>query len=398
MKKTNIVDLVESVDPYVRETRGYLHQYPEISAEEFQTAEWLKKEISQYGLVVEQASKTGFIATLDTGKPGKTVGLRADIDALPVNESEINMVGPKKWLSKNHGAAHMCGHDGHMAILLGSMRVLDRLKDQLTGKIIFIFEEGEEISSGIDEMVSLLQTKQLDAVYGTHVTSFMPTGKVSVDPGPVMAGGILVEFDVFGKSGHGSRPDLSINPLFATAQALAGLTSAWSNQIDVSKTVTLGLTQIHGGNVNNIIPDSVFVGGSVRCFDAAEGEKAVNVIKEVVTHTARAHLCEAKFRETTRIVSEPVINDAELSNLAKKAIASSMPDSLIEDQQWYASESFTKYAQVAPILFAFCGVGNEALGTTAEHHNEHFDLDEDGLKAGVNATVNFAVDFLLNEE
>ncbi|CZQ98633.1 peptidase m20 [Trichococcus palustris] len=388
-----LLERVKDVDVYVRELRGYLHEHPEVSANEFETTKFLQEEVKKLGLPIEMASNTGFIATMDTGKPGKTVGLRTDIDALPVKENPVNLSKQKKWISKNEGASHVCGHDAHMAILLGTMKILHGLKDGLSGKIVFIFEEGEEIGSGIAGMLDKLKDKGIDAIYGTHVTSFMKTGEICLDAGPRMAGYAAVEFDVVGKSGHGSRPDLSINPVFAAAQVLSGIASAWSNQIDVSKTVTLGLTQIHGGTANNIIPDKVYVGGSLRFFDNDEGVKAVNALKKVTELTATAHNCTVEFANTG-VIGTPLINDTRLAEIAQNGVNQLLPESLVHDVVWYASESFSRYSQIAPSVFAFVGVGNEELGSGAEHHNDHFDVDEDALYYGVAATAKFAIDFL----
>ena len=359
--KARLLEMVKEVDSYVRNIRGYLHEHPEISTNEFKTTKFLQAEVKKLGLSIEMASTTGFITTMDTGKPGKTVGLRTDIDALPVKENPVNLSKQKKWVSKNEGVSHVCGHDAHMAILLGTMKILYEFKDELSGTIIFIFEEGEEIGSGIAGMLDTLKDKGIDAIYGTHITSFMKTGEVCLDAGPRMAGDAWINFDVIGKSGHGSRPDLSINPVFAAAQVLNGIASAWSNQIDVGKTVTLGLTQIHGGTADNIIPDKVTIGGSLRFFDHYEGLKAVEVLKKVAELTAKAHNCTVEFK--TPSIGAAMINDPGLAEIAQNGLSEVLPDSLVHDVKWYASESFSEYNQIAPSIFAFVGVRNEELGS-----------------------------------
>jgi amidohydrolase len=394
--KDMIINKVQEANEYVMNTRGYLHTIPELSGKEYETSKFLLEEIKKLGLPFEMVTETGFIATLDTGKPGKTVALRTDLDALPMDEDSNNLKGEKKFVSKIKGACHSCGHDAHMAMMLGAMKVLCSLKDQLTGKVLFCFEDGEEIWTGIYKMMDVLATKQVDAVYGTHVTSFMKSGTISVEPGPRMAGAATIEIDVLGKSGHGSRPDLAINPLFAAAQVLTGISSAWNNQLDVTKTVTLGLAQIHGGTINNIIPEKVFIGGTLRFFDMEAGAKAVEVVKNVATLTAKAHGCEVNL-DRTKISSHPVINDDDLAELAIDGISQVLPEnSLVTGVKWFASESFSLYGQKYPSVLAFVGIGNEELGSGAEHHNIHFDVDDNALKTGVAATVKFATDFLNN--
>lgn len=390
----NLVKKVESHNDYLINTRRYLHQYPELSGKEFATAEFLKREIEELGLPIEQVSTTGFIATLNTDRPGKTIALRTDIDGLPIHESEMNLHQKKLCISKNSGIAHMCGHDGHMAILLTTMKILNEIKEQLSGKIIFIFEEGEETSCGILKMIDFLSHRSIDAIYGTHLTSFMDSGKICLDGGPRMSGGAVIDMRVCGKSGHGSRPDLSINPVFAAAQVLTGIASAWNNQLDVTKRVTLGITQIHGGSANNVIPETVSISGSLRFFDLSEGQKALALIKKVSSLTAQAHNCTMVFNDTMKVTLSPVINDIYLSEIAKHAVKKEMPDALVSNMVWFASESFSHYRKIAPSIFSFVGIKNETLGSGAEHHNEKFDIDESALQKAVVATTQFTIDFL----
>ncbi len=390
----SIKEKAGNLESYTIETRGQLHEIPEVASFEVETAKYLKAQIAELGLEIEEVEGTGFTALLDTGKPGKTLGIRTDIDALPIDEPEENLTGKRKYISKNPGAMHACGHDGHMSIVMTTMKILNDLKDELTGKIYFIFEEGEEIGSGIDAMIKHLKDKGLDAVYGNHLTAFMDTGQISVDAGPVMAAAALVDFSVLGRSGHGSRPDLSINPVFAAAQVLNGLSNAWANQMDVTKTVTLGLTQIHGGSANNVIPNDVRIGGTLRFFDEEEGAKAVEVIREVANYTAKAHKCEIK-EHGLFVAGKPIINDEELARIAQEGVEEILPGSLVKDVTWFASESFGRYAELAPAVFAFVGIRDEEYGSGAEHHNDLFDLDDAALRYGVEATTKFAVDFLL---
>lgn len=376
--------------------RAYLHKYPEISTQEFETSKYLKGKVEEDGLIVENIpGSTGFTALWDTGISGKTLGIRTDIDALPIEESLNNLAGQRKYISKNPGAMHACGHDGHMAIVLTVIKMIKEMKNELAGKIYFIFEEAEETGEGIQSMIKHLESKEIDAIYGNHLAAFLDSGKICVDEGPRMAGAILVDFTVHGKGGHGSRPDLSINPLFASAQILSALTNAWANRIDVTKTVTLGLTQIHGGTANNVIPDKVTIAGSLRFFDEEEGEKALLLAKKVIDITAQAHECTVEFDPLFDIAGKPVINDKKLSQQAQKGIKELLPNALVHDVTWFASESFNQYSKIAPTVFAFVGIKDEEYGSGAEHHNNKFDVDDKALINGVLATTKFAVDFLI---
>lgn len=386
---------VDEVDEYVRKTRGYLHEYPETSGVEFETSKFLQKELTDMGYEIEMVSTTGFIVTIETGKPGKTIALRADIDALPMPESDMNLVGPKKWVSKNEGACHACGHDAHMAMLLGATKVINEIKSELSGKILLCLEEGEEIGTGWPGMMEALSKKKIDAIWGIHVTSFMPAGTINIDAGPRMAGVSVVDFDVVGRGGHGSRPDLSVNPVFGAANVLVGLGTAWPNRIDAEETVTLGLATIHGGTQNNIFPDRVKITGTLRYFSTKEGQKACDVIRQVATYTAKAHNCEIEFAPGSLTINEPVINDDELAAKFQKSLTEVLPEGgLTHGNRWFASESFRKYREHAPSILAFLGIGNKEFGSGAEHHNVHFDIDEDALKIGVLSTVKIVADYL----
>lgn len=394
-----IVKYAKQYEADLIHTHRHLHIHPELSSHEFETVKFLKKEITNLAVKIEDVpDSTGFTAMIDTGKPGKTVAIRTDIDALPIMENPENQQGKRKYISKNEGVMHACGHDAHMAIVLTVMRIIDHLKAHLTGKIYFLFEEGEEIGAGIDAMLAHLKNKKIDAIYGNHVAAFLDSGKISVDPGPKMAGAILVNFTVRGQGGHGSRPDHAVNPVFAAANILTGITSAWANQVDVSKTVTLGITEIHGGSAMNVIPDTVKIRGSLRFFDVKEGLRAIDILKNVITHTAAAHLCKVDFSDEFELKVKPVINDEKLAIIAEKGVEEVLPESIEKNVPWFASEPFSRYREIAPSVFSFIGIRNKAYGSGAEHHNEKFDVDENALINGVLATTKFAVDYLLDEE
>lgn len=393
IENQQIIKNVDELNGYLRNTRRYLHENPELSSKEFETSKFLKEQVKKLGLDIKEVPATGFYAILDTGNRGKTLGLRTDIDALPILENENNLNGKRVCSSKNDGVFHACGHDGHMTILLASMKILVENKEKLNGKIIFIFEEGEEIGSGISPMIEALKDEGIDAIYGNHLASFLETGKIGLDAGPVMAGFGIVDFTVKGKGGHGSRPDLSVSPIFAASNIINSLASAWVNRLDVTKTVTLGLGSINGGTIANVIPNEVRVTGTIRFFDRKEGEKAVDLIKKIGKLTAQAHECEF-IANDIRVEYNPVINDEDLSELSKRASEDIMPNSIKEDVIWFGSESFSDYNKIAKTIFALVGTKNDKLGSGAEHHNEYFDIDEESIAIAIKAMVKFASVYL----
>lgn len=394
-----VLTKVQSVDGYVRQVRGYLHEHPELSGEEYETSRYLQEELAKLGLPVTKVEGTGFYAVLDTRRPGKTIGLRTDIDGLPIEENPFNLKQKKRWISKNEGVSHACGHDGHMAILLGSIKILNDLKDRLRGKIVFIFEEGEETNSGIGAMIEALRPLEIDAIYGNHLKSNLNTGELFIHEGPIMAGTGTIAFDVIGRGGHASRPDLSINPIFAAANILSGVSIAWNNQRDITKTLTLGVTQIQGGETYNVIPNSVYIGGTIRFFDKDEGQKGFVLLQKVAEDIAEAHNCTVAFHDKMGVALNPVVNDLELTVFTRNAVKEIYPDKVISGEQyiWYAAETFGRYSELAPAVFLFVGIKNDDLGSGAEHHNDRFDLDEDALQYGVGAMVQFALKYLGSE-
>ncbi len=398
VESSDIIKLVEAENDYVLSLRKHFHLYPELGGEERETVKFIKSEIKKIGndlSIHDVEGSTGFYVILDTGKPGKTVGLRTDIDGLPIIETATNGGGrQKKYVSLNRGVTQGCGHDGHMAILLGAMKIIHELKDKIDGRFVFLFEEGEETNTGIRPMVNALRYIHFDAIYGNHVASNVPTGKIYIKEGPIMAGMATLSYYIVGKGGHASRPDQSVNPVFAAANVLSGISIAWNNQRDITKLVTLGVTQLQGGKVYNVIPDSVYIGGTLRFFDPQAGIQSLELVKRVSAKIAEAHGCHVSFDGRMKIDLPPVENDTTLALLAKKAVEDLYPGSVTDDPKysWYASETFTLYSQLAPVVFTLVGVNSEEVGSTAAHHSAGFDLDEAALKYGVGAMVKVALD------
>lgn len=208
-----------------------------------------------------------------------------------------------------------------------------------------------------------------------------------------MAGMATLAYHIVGRGGHVSRPDRSVNPVFAAADVLTSISIAWNNQRDLEKLVTLGVTQLEGGKVYNVIPNEVFIGGSLRFFDQAAGEHALSLVKSVSEHVSAAHGCTVRYTDRMKVDLPPVVNDSLYTRYAKRELEALYPGRVIADQQyvWYGSETFALYSQLAPTVFVFVGVNSPEVGSTAEHHSDKFDLDEDALQYGVGAMTQFVV-------
>ncbi len=389
-----IRQLIAEQEQYIIETRRYLHTIPEVGGTETKTKAFLMEEIKKTGLPYEEVPTNSIIVKMDTGRPGKVVASRADIVALPVPENPENLAGPRTCRSEHEGFCHACGHDGHMTMLLSAMKVLTQLKDELTGTVLFCFEEGEENGTGYPQLLPALEKYHVDTCWGIHVYADLEEGKMSVQAGPRMAGSYWPRVTFRGKGGHGSRPDMAANPMYCGANFLNNLSVAFSNQITAGQTVTLGMAQFQCGEAPNVIADTAYLAGSMRFFNVEEGKKAVERVRTVADATAKMYGCTWEFvREP--VVGEPVINDKECSAVAARALNDILPEgTVVECEPWYASESFSQWLARWPGVFAFLGLKNEAAGFGALHHNEKFDFNEDILKTGATATVRYVAELL----
>ena len=386
-----LMELGKALEEKVIGWRRTIHRLAEPGGAEVQTAALVEREAERLGLPVLDGGQTSRIAVLDTGRPGKTVLLRADLDALPVPEHPENLRGPRCVCSENPGYSHACGHDAHTAMLLGAMELLTDLRGELTGRILFCFESDEENGNGWPKLLPVLQTLKIDRCFAIHVLNSLESGKISIQPGGRMSGMVAVDAAFVGRGGHGSRPDLSVNPVFAAAAALSNLAVAAANRITPGEVLTLGITAIQGGSVFNVIPDRARILGTMRYFRREIGSIALEMEKSVFDHTAAMYGCTVEYAPRNRIYLEPVVNDPDCVRMAR----ASLPGEWLADcEPWYASETFSVCMNRWPGALAFLGVKNGELGSGAEHHNERFDVDESALWRGVVCYAGFALEAL----
>lgn len=378
---------------YVRNLKNYFHKYPELSGREVNTSKKIKEELDSFNIPYESVEDYGVIGTLRGKNLGKTIALRADIDALPILESQYNLRAKKATVSSRDGVCHACGHDGHTAMLLASARELSKMRDEFDGTILFCFEEGEEDGSGVDAMLRKLKDKNIDAIWGIHLYSGLSTGKVSVDEGPRMSGVHFFDVEITGRSGHGSSPHKTIDPINCTVKILSNLSSLVSREVDPLSAAVLSVGKLNAGSAPNIIPEKANFEGTIRYFRQDVSENLVKSFYNTVENIAKAHDCKADISMKQPAI--PVINDKNLSKLAKESIKRSIGEKYLEScEPWMASESMGYYLNNYPGVFAFLGISNKELGFGAEHHNPEFDIDDESLENGVCITTSFALDFL----
>ncbi|MCF0151413.1 MAG: amidohydrolase [Firmicutes bacterium] len=392
MTNEQILNCAKELEDYTIQCRRTVHTFAETGGNEVKTRAFICKQLEEDGIPYELLEGTGVLGIIDSGKPGPGVVLRADIDALPMKEEPNNLKGPRVCISENPETCHSCGHDAHTAMLLASARALAQHKDTMTGKVFLAFEQGEENGSGIGPMLKALSKydSEITCCWAIHVLSRLDSGLISIDEGPRMAAGAGIDIKVIGKGGHGSRPDLSINPVFCAAAITTNVATAWANQIPAGETVTLGITQINGGEVGNIFPDTCEIKGSMRYFNHELGVKAVDIFKKVAEHTAAMNNCRVEFGPRMMAFGQPLVNTSKWAKMAQKGISEVLPaGSVVQTEPQYSSESYGMYLSKYSGMMSWVGVGNPEVGAGAIHHNGFFDIDEAALKVGVISTLKY---------
>lgn len=391
----NTFILAKDIEQYVIDIRRDLHEYPEISMEEERTIHVVTKELEKMNIRYEIIPHGGIIGIIEGNDLGKTIVLRADLDALPMQEAETNLKQKKKVISRNDEAAHTCGHDGHTAMLLGAAKILVENQQHINGKILLAFEQGEEDGKGIYRLLRRLVEIGADGVWGIHLKSDIPSGKISVDPGPRMAGVFPFNIKITGKSGHGSRPDLAFSPIDCFNSFYNDLQAIKLNRLDPFKPVAYSIGSLSAGTTANIIPETLEFSGTVRFLHYEQGVKMQQEFNRLLDKNCDVYNCTYEYIEESAPMNLFVYNEATCAAIAKDSIVHALGEQTITHYPaWMASEPFSFYQKYFPGVFAFVGIKNDKKGTGAEHHNAHFDIDEDVLKLGVTATVEYALAFL----
>jgi amidohydrolase len=396
--------LSTAVEPELIEWRRHLHQNPELSNREVETAKYVAARLRSFGLEPQTGvAKTGVVAVLRGGRPGPVVALRADMDALPVRE-EVNVPFASKAMGEYEGnkvgVMHACGHDTHVAILLATARVLSQIKDRLPGSVKFLFQPAEEGAppdeepAGAQLMVKEGVMQNVNAVFGLHVFANVPTGTITYRSGPFMAAADRFEIIVKGKQTHGSAPWRGVDPIVVGAQIVNALQTIVSRSVDITKLPAIvSVGQFQSGVRNNIIPDSARLVGTIRTFDddvQNDIHARVKRIAEGVAAGAGATVDVEIFRGYPVTSNDPKLTAKMLPTLERVA-----PGKVKESELITGAEDFTFFQRQAPGLFVFLGITpSEQVGKAPANHSPLFYVDEKALPTGVRALANLAVDFL----
>jgi amidohydrolase len=401
----------KAVEPHVIEWRRHLHANPELSNREVKTADFVAKRLRAMGLEVKTGiGLTGVAAVIKGGKPGRTIALRADMDALPVTEQTdvpFKSTVTTDFRGEKVGVMHACGHDGHVAILLGVAEALVKMKDTLPGQVLLVFQpaeegppEGETGGAKLMLQQGLFDIAKPEAMIGLHVMASLNSGVIGYKPGPLMAGSDAFSIKVTGTQTHGSRPWAGVDPISASGQIITGLQTIVSRQVDITQlpaVVTIGA--IKGGIRFNIIPDSVEMIGTIRTFDQDMRTDIINRMRTTASKIAEASGAKAELTMRPEVQIPPVINDAGLTQRAlpifeqlvgKDKVQLLGLQTVAEDFSFFAAQ-----AQV-PSLFFWVGITppGKDPATTPFNHSPLFYLDEAGLITGIRAMLAVTTDFL----
>lgn len=406
---SEVTKLANDIEPQVIKWRHHFHQFPELSNREFNTSKYIADYLTSLGLQVQTGvAKTGVVAILDSGKPGPVVALRADMDGLPVlenNDLEWKSQAKGEYNNKEVPIMHACGHDTHMAMLMGAAKLLTSMKSQLKGKVKFIFQPAEEGApdgekGGAEVMVEqgVLKNPDVDVIFGLHISSATDVGVVEYRSGGIMAAVDPFKIVIKGKPAHGAYPWLSVDPITTAAQVIMGLQTIVSREIkllDDAAVVTIG--SIHGGLRSNIIPDQVELVGTIRTLNAEAREHMYEAVQRKVKGIADSMRATAEVTMPLDYQYPITFNNPELTTKMLPTLLRTVGESSVQlVKPVTGAEDFSFYQENVPGLFLF--VGGKPLDVphneAPAHHTPDFKVDDKGMKTGVKVLVNLTLDFM----
>jgi len=385
-----LIDEYANIKDQVVLLRRTIHENPELSYHEKETAALIASTLRSLGISVhEYVGGTGVLGILEGGHPGNVVALRADMDALPVvEENDV------PFKSSKNGVMHACGHDSHVAMLLGAAMLLSRHKDQLHGTVKFLFQPAEEDGGrgGALPMIEagVMENPKVDYVFGLHVFSNMPAGMFATRPGPIMAAPDHFKITIRGKGGHGSEPHATIDPVFISAQLISGLQGISSRMINQTKPFVLTVASVHAGSKNNIIPDNAVLEGTIRTLDEETRERAKSLVSSITSSLCSAFGAgsEVEFIQNAYpvTINDPIVTKEAIEILKKI-------NSTIECEPILAGEDFSRFLQKAPGTFYFLGTRNEEKRYIYANHSSRFNIDEDIMAYGSASLARLSLHF-----
>lgn len=382
----NVMEEVLKQKEYTVSMRRMFHRHPELSMKETETAARIRAELDKMGIPYETVGETGTIGTLKGKKDHPVIGLRCDIDALPITE-----VKDLEFKSENKGVMHACGHDGHISMLLTAAKVLSEHRDELKCTVKFIFQPAEEQMGGAIQILNSGKLGELDTVAGMHIFPYLKTGTISVDPGPRYTSAGFMNIKIIGHSGHGAMPQYSVDPIYVGAKVIDALQSLVSRETNPMDTVVISICTFHAGTLANIIAESAEMSGTVRTFNPELQKKLPGMIERVIKNTCEAYRASYELDYYTDIPA--TINDKRCSEIAEESVKKILgEEGVIHYEGTPGGEDFAYFLEKFPGIYAFIGCRNEEKDCCYPLHHQRFDLDEDALPNGAAFYVQYLLD------
>jgi len=371
--------------------RRDFHKHPELGFEEKRSSALIAGYLRELGLEVQTGvARTGVVGLLKGARPGRNVMLRADMDALPIREQRES-----GYRSVNDGVMHACGHDGHMAILLGTAKLLSGMRDSLSGVVKFVFQPGEENLGGAELMIAdgVLENPRVDAAFGLHLISILPYGIIASRTGAFMASIDVFTITVLGRAGHSAMPDGSVDALSLGAHVVTNMENYIKTSLGAEHQVIVNLGTFHGGTAPNIVADAVTLTGTVRALDEGVRMSVKALMEEFLQETTKPR---GGAYTLDYVQGYPItMNDDTMTRLAlETAVKTVGKDNVLEIPPTMASEDMSFYLREVPGCFFFVGAGNADAALNMPHHNPLFDIDERSLELGVRMMSSLAIGFL----
>ncbi|MED4455015.1 M20 family metallopeptidase [Metabacillus fastidiosus] len=373
----------ENIRDQVVAWRRYLHQHPELSFAEHETAKFIENTLRSFDhLLVTRPTPTSVMARLVGESPGKIIAVRADIDALPIQEEN-----DLPYCSKTKGAMHACGHDGHTAMLLGVAKILSKYHSFIKGEVRFLFQHAEELPpGGAEEMVAAGVMNNVDLVIGAHLQSTVEVGKVGVVSGPMLASPDTFHLTIFGKGGHAAEPHLTVDTIAIGAQVITNLQHLVSRYVNPMEPLVVSVTKFIGGDTHNVIPGSVELCGTVRSINPEVRQHVPKYMEQIIQGITQAH--GAEFELKYDFGYRPVVNDEKVTQIVEETVIELFgSERLYHIKPSMSADDFSAFQNRSPGTYFNIGAGNKSLEIVHPHHHPKFNIDEDSLEIGIKVFI-----------
>ncbi|NLY46064.1 MAG: amidohydrolase [Tissierella sp.] len=384
----NVFEEAKKIEEYIIEMRRHFHKYPEISWKEVNTSNKICEELDKMNIPYTRVCETGVIGVVEGKKKKPVIGIRADIDALPMKE-ETDL----EFKSVNEGVAHACGHDSHIAMLLGTAKVLSENKDKLECTVKLVFQPAEEfiMDSGAGHKILVDEMKDIDNIVAAHIWNKIDAGTISVDPGPRMSSADTFKIEIKGKGGHGAMPADAIDPIVTAGAVLSSLQTIVSRELPPSEPCVISVCSFNSGSAPNIIPEVAVLQGTTRTFNSDIRESYLERMERIIKNTCESFRADYSFEYYPG--SPPTINEENSSMVAEEAVRKVLgEEGLVECDPSMGGEDFAKMLAKIPGCIAFIGTRNEEKGKVYSIHHPKFDIDESVMKNGVAFFVQYVLD------